>query len=451
MPMKFSSISFFIGWLTLAAPTAIAQDQLSGCFGKDLDTSISACTEVLSSKPEESVRRKALIARAVRYAARANYLESIADYDGLLAVEPDNTSALNGRAASHLKLGRLADAKADVARSKVIDPKNPLTLTVLSTVAFAEGDLQATIDFASQAIGLDSRQSAAYANRASAYRETGRYQEALNDYNAALRLNPYASRVLYQRGLTHFRMTNYDQALIDYKASAALNPKDEEVSKGIEEVERRKADAAQPSRTTDTSTPIYNGTPGTSDRQAPNNSVASQSVKESEDLERLCSNYSDDETLNIVLGGLNRRKRLNPTEEDERRMEAEDKKIAFAKSQRRLCPAWKKAQEQVAKKMFTANLRAELVNEPACAPFRSQIETISSRMVGHPELEQRSEAAMLQMAMGQKDSYCNTLAQLIGPYLELRDVASRCNPSVAMGLQQTFGSVAQEARRNGCR
>ncbi|MCP1545415.1 tetratricopeptide repeat protein [Methylorubrum extorquens] len=451
MPMKFSSISFFIGWLTLAAPTAMAQDQLSGCFGKDLDTSISACTELLSSKPEESVRRKALIARAVRYAARANYVESIADYDGLLAVEPDNTSALNGRAASHLKLGRLADAKADVARSKVIDPKNPLTLTVLSTVAFAEGDLQATIDFASQAIGLDSRQSAAYANRASAYRETGRYQEALNDYNAALRLNPYASRVLYQRGLTHFRMTNYDQALIDYKASAALNPRDEEVSRGIEEVERRKAAVAQPARPIDAPPRIAEAPPGGPDRKAVKDGATGPDVADPEDLASLCSDYSEDHTLNVILENRTRGITMREMENKEKVLEAREKKVAHAQKQRRLCPAWKKVREQEAKKMFTANLRAELVNEPACAPFRSQIESISSRLVGHPELEQRSEAAMLQMAMGQKDSYCKTLGQLIGPYLELRDVASRCNPSVAMGLHQTFGSVAQEARQNGCR
>lgn len=447
--MRSSCISIFVGWLSLAATTALAQDQLSGCFGKDLDTSIAACTEILSARPDESIKRKALIARAVRYAARGNYVESIADYDAILAAEPSNTSALNGRAASYLKLGRLADAKADAARSNGIDPKNPLTLTVQSTIALSEGDLPATIEFASQAIGVDSRQSAAYANRASAYRETGKYQEAINDYNAALRLNPYASRILYQRGLTYFRMENYDQALVDYKSSAALNPKDEEVSKGIDEVERRKAAAAQPARSADVPPRIADA--GTSDRTAAKDGAAGSDVADSDDLASLCSDYSEDHTRNVLLENRVRGLTMKEMENKEKVLEEREKKVAHAKKQRRLCPAWVKAQEQEAKRMFTVNLRAELVNEPACAPFRSQIESISSRLVGHPELEQRSEAAMLQMAMGQKDSYCRTLGQLIGPYLELRDVASRCNPSVAMGLQQTFGSVAQEARQNGCR
>ena len=224
-----------------------AQDAVSTCFSKDLDASIIACGQALAQNPDDAVRRKVLLARAVRLAARGRHEDAIVDYDAFFAFEPANVMALNGRAASYLKLGRLADAKSDAARSLDADARNPLTYTLLSIIALNEGDLEGTIRYSTQAIDMDSRQLAAFGNRASALREQGKYPEALKDYNASLRIDAYSPRVLYQRGLTYFRMKDYDRALEDYRASQAINPDDPEVARGIETAERlRSAGTAVP-------------------------------------------------------------------------------------------------------------------------------------------------------------------------------------------------------------
>lgn len=415
--------------ILLAVPLQ-AQEAVTGCFSKDLDASIAACGRALDQTTDDATRRKVLLARGVRLAAKGRHEEAINDYDALLAFEPSNAMALNSRAASRLKLGRLADAKADAAKSLAASQTNPLTYTLLGIIALNEGDLEGTIGYSTKAIDMDSRQSAAFGNRAAALREQGKYPEAIKDFNASLRIDAYSPRVLYQRGLTYFRLKDYDRALSDYRASLAINPEDSEVAKGVEVAERLRAASS--------SAPVAAApSPEPTPRQAPPPSPPS--TQTDPEMVVLCAGYNEEYVQRTRLDILSGRSPSNATAS------------ARFKRQTSLCPAWQKQQQIEAKKRFVNDLTTRLVGNPECRRYAASIQEISRTLVGYPQLDEGLESAMLQLGLGQRAEYCRTVSALVNPYMKLREIAGSCDLQLWTSLGLVFGSVRDEALQNGCR
>jgi tetratricopeptide (TPR) repeat protein len=99
------------------------------CFAEGSSRRIEACTELLARGGLGDVERAAVLAqRALAYSLRARHREAIADYDGSLALVPDNATALNNRAWSYFKLGDPPRGLPDVERSLELSPSSPHAL-----------------------------------------------------------------------------------------------------------------------------------------------------------------------------------------------------------------------------------------------------------------------------------------------------------------------------------
>lgn len=61
-------------------------------------------------------------------------------------------------------------------------------------------------------------------DRGSAYARNGDYEHALQDYNAAPRLNANYADAFYGRGWVYAKKTDYDQAIQDFTHALRLNP-----------------------------------------------------------------------------------------------------------------------------------------------------------------------------------------------------------------------------------
>ena len=71
----------------------------------------------------------------------------------------------------------------------------------------------------SKTIELDNSQDELYSLRGDAYRELGKYNDAVKDYDAAIRLNPEDPNPYIGRGLVKMETDNKDEGLEDlYKA-----------------------------------------------------------------------------------------------------------------------------------------------------------------------------------------------------------------------------------------
>jgi len=82
------------------------------------------------------------------------------------------------------------------------------------------------VDAFTEAIGLDLKFAAAYANRGIAYRNLGNYNQAITDHNKAIELNPQNADAYVNRGSAYGSLGNYNQALTDLNKAIELNPEE---------------------------------------------------------------------------------------------------------------------------------------------------------------------------------------------------------------------------------
>src|SRR5438874_3362643 len=64
----------------------------------------------------------------------------------------------------------------------------------------------------------------AYQQRAFSYANDQRFQDALNDLNEAIKINPRDARAYEQRAAVEMRINDYDKALADYEEAIKTNP-----------------------------------------------------------------------------------------------------------------------------------------------------------------------------------------------------------------------------------
>lgn len=93
--------------------------------------------------------------------------------------------------------------------------------------AFAkQGQYQQAIDEFNEAIHLQPDNFKAYNSRGSAYNNLGKSQRAVADYNEAIRLKPDYADAYHNRGAAYASIGQYQLAIEDFSEAIHLKPKD---------------------------------------------------------------------------------------------------------------------------------------------------------------------------------------------------------------------------------
>ena len=91
-------------------------------------------------------------------------------------------------------------------------------------------DWDKAVDLLKKATDMDHKYadelSAVYQGRGYASAADQRYQEAINDYNDALKLTPQEARIYEQRAAVEMKIQDYGKALADYSELIKLKPKE---------------------------------------------------------------------------------------------------------------------------------------------------------------------------------------------------------------------------------
>ena len=87
-----------------------------------------------------------------------------------------------------------------------------------------QGQLQEALDEFDKAIRLDIHFARAYVNRGSLYSVLGEYQRAVQDLEEGIRLNPGYFLALYNRGTVYINLGLHQQAIEDLDEAILLNP-----------------------------------------------------------------------------------------------------------------------------------------------------------------------------------------------------------------------------------
>ncbi|MFP3042602.1 tetratricopeptide repeat protein [Treponema primitia] len=88
----------------------------------------------------------------------------------------------------------------------------------------AKKEYDNAIENFTQALRLDPNFFPAYVQRGQSYSRSGDYEKALADFNTALRLTPDSFEAYYFRGMAYYRKNDYDRAIADFTQSIRLNP-----------------------------------------------------------------------------------------------------------------------------------------------------------------------------------------------------------------------------------
>ena len=91
---------------------------------------------------------------------------------------------------------------------------------------FSLGEYQQAIEDYDEAIRLDSQHPTGYSNRGFAYHLRGEYQRAIEDYDEAIRLDPQNVVHYYSRGAAYGELDRYKLARDDYDEAIRLDPQE---------------------------------------------------------------------------------------------------------------------------------------------------------------------------------------------------------------------------------
>ena len=139
-------------------------------------------------------------------AARNHYHAAIADFTHLIEWEPKFASAYNVRGWTKYLLGQI-----------VTEPENSGEVEWYYQSAVIDSDV------AIQLATADEDSSAAYHTRGAAKAALGDYENAIADFDAAIRLNPETAINYLDRGLAKEALGKKDVAKADFEEAARLN------------------------------------------------------------------------------------------------------------------------------------------------------------------------------------------------------------------------------------
>lgn len=105
------------------------------------------------------------------------------------------------------------------------DSKLELAHTNQGTTYSKKGNYQQAIQEYDKAIAINPSYTTAYYNRSVAYTKTGQYDRAINDCNKVLQLDPKHANSYYTRGVSYWHLGSKSQAVKDLQAAAKLKHK----------------------------------------------------------------------------------------------------------------------------------------------------------------------------------------------------------------------------------
>lgn len=175
-------------------------------------------------------------ANADRYLSRAwvNFKlkrlpEALADYDKVVAVKTDEWGVYQTRGYIYEELKQYDAGIAQLNRSLQLHPGDGNTLEgrALCYQHLRQYD-RAIADYTAALNGKPEFRARVYMRRGTVYQSKGNDAKAIEDYSAALKLDPKDRNALLQRASCHQALGSYSDALADYATMLKNNPSDRE-------------------------------------------------------------------------------------------------------------------------------------------------------------------------------------------------------------------------------
>lgn len=168
---------------------------------------------------------QAYVVRGLAYGRRNDPARALKDYDQALQIEPRFAAALANRAAIYAEQGKYDLAIRDLDQAIQIDKQNPVALYNRGYAHFALRDYDKAIADYSSAIEHDPKMAVAYNNRCLTRAIAGKdLVPALADCDQALKLAPLNLDARDTRGFIYLKLGDPRLAVNEYNAALDVDP-----------------------------------------------------------------------------------------------------------------------------------------------------------------------------------------------------------------------------------
>ena len=157
--------------------------------------------------------------------ARRDFPRAISAFDDAIRLDPQNASALAGRAFAHWSVGDVDSAIRDYGAAIDRDPANAATRLNRAIAYNRKGEYRLAADDLDRALAVEPTNAEALNSRCWARAVLAYLEDALADCNKALTLRPDDTDTLDSRGFVLMRLGRLDRAIADYDAALKQQPK----------------------------------------------------------------------------------------------------------------------------------------------------------------------------------------------------------------------------------
>lgn len=176
-----------------------------------------------------------VLQQAFQHLNSGNLLAAGSLFEGVLAQEPRNFAALNGRGFVALQQNRLPQSLSDLQASLAINPQQPFAHKMVGIVLGALGRFDEAMGAFAAALALDAKDPEVYFNRANFRFQAGQVQEALADLDSAIKLRGSYLEARSNRANLLIQMGDFVRAEkdLDYLVNKVTNNPDLWVALGL--------------------------------------------------------------------------------------------------------------------------------------------------------------------------------------------------------------------------
>ena len=157
------------------------------------------------------------------YFGNNQYEEAITAYNSVLENDPANVKALYNRGRSYEELGNLDEAENDFKAALNEDNKNVQVLLSISNLYQKKKQHEMALQYADYAVQIPGAPATAYFLKGRAYHQLGNTQNALTEYNAAIKMDPKSGQSYYYRGMLKLATDNNSGGCEDLKLASGLD------------------------------------------------------------------------------------------------------------------------------------------------------------------------------------------------------------------------------------
>jgi tetratricopeptide (TPR) repeat protein len=213
--------------VAISPASAQLQAQVAWCGNTahkfSLAMQIGGCTTLIDSgKMADKPLAWSHTNRGMAYVFKGDIDKAMADFNKAVALDPTYATAFVDRGTAYDNKGDHEHAIADFDAAIKLDPKSPEALTGRCAArAEAGNDLQQALADCEQSLAIRGKDAGALNSRGFTYLRLGKFDEAIADYNAALKSNPKLASALYGRGLAKQKKGDTSGGQVDM-ASANL-------------------------------------------------------------------------------------------------------------------------------------------------------------------------------------------------------------------------------------